>query len=130
MRVHKVVVDSWPTPDGKPFIEQPEEVWESFAEHYLGNEGERPEWLPKDLDITEWLPWQDGDGRWEYPPKPGDWVGGNMPDELIMTVPRVPLRRHYFSKAAALRVVASLTEWGVIARVESSEPLVWASADG
>ena len=39
MRVHRLVIDSWPTPDGKPFKDQPEEVWQAAVDHYLLNEG-------------------------------------------------------------------------------------------
>ena len=122
MMVHRLVIDSWPTPDGKPFVDQPEEVWQAAVDHWAGNEGGTwPSWLPESLDITEWLPTED-----EYrgsPVKNGDAIGGFY--ERLMNVPRPPLRKHFFIKSAAQKVLAELVEWGVIGHIESSEPIVW-----
>ena len=127
MRVHRLVIDSWPTPDGKPFKDQPEEVWQAAVDHYLLNEGgEWPSWLPESLDITEWLPTDGSYGHQEWPAKTGAPIGEY--DDLVMNVPRAPLRKHYFSKSAAQKVLADLVEWGVAGHIESSEPIVWAVA--
>ncbi|WP_129590344.1 hypothetical protein [Cryobacterium aureum] len=123
--MHRLVIDAWPTPDGKPFKDQPEEVWQAAVDRYLGDDGGVwPSWLPESLDITEWMPQESNNGTgWEFPEKPGDTIGDF--DAPIMNVPRVPLRKHYFSKAAAQRVLHDLQEWGVTARIETSKPVEW-----
>ena len=125
MKMHRLVIDSWPTPDGKPFKDQPEEVWQAVEDFYLGNEdGVWPSWLPESLDITEWMPQESNNGTgWEFPLKPGDLIGDF--ESPILNVPRVPLRQHYFSKPAAQRVLNDLEAWGVTARIETSKPVEW-----
>ena len=55
--VYRLVVDKWPTDDGRPFIDQGQEFWENIADcaerpnHNGHSECERPEWLPADADL-------------------------------------------------------------------------------
>ncbi|TFD47586.1 hypothetical protein E3T46_17495 [Cryobacterium sp. Hh11] len=129
MKIHRLVIDSWPTPDGKPFKDQPEEVWQAAVDHYLVNEGgEWPSWLPESLDITEWMPDEGEYGNQQWPVKRGDPIGAY--GELIMTVPRTLFRKHYFNKSAAQKVMAELVEWGVVGHIESSEPVEWPTEQG
>ena len=130
MRVHRLVIDSWPTPDGQPFSAQDEDMWAEAVEHWAGNfDAAWPSWLPESLDITEWLPTDGSYGHQEWPAKTGSPIGEY--DDLVMNVPRVPRRMHYFSKSAAQKVLAVLAEWGVIGHIESSEPIVWrVTSDG
>ena len=94
MKIHRLVIDSWPTPDGKPFKDQPDEVWQAAVDHYLVNEGgEWPSWLPESLDITEWMPDEGEYGNQQYPAKSGDLIGEF--GALVMVVPRAPSRLHF-----------------------------------
>ncbi|MFC5930889.1 hypothetical protein D6T64_11910 [Cryobacterium melibiosiphilum] len=121
--MHRLVIDSWPTPDGKPFKDQPEEVWQAAVEHYCGGgEGAWPSWLPESLDITEWMP-DEGDYGTQLPEKTGDPIGEYS--ELVMVVPRAPRRKFYFVESAAQKVLADLAEWGVVGHIETSNPVEW-----
>jgi hypothetical protein len=124
MRVYKLVIESWPTPDGRPFRDIDDDVWLSAADHWCGNfNSEWPAWLPEGLDLSERIPPDDSYGAWV--PPAGYWVGGS---NTILVVPDVPQRKHYFSRAAAQRKLDSYVEWGVVGHIETSEPIAWVAS--
>lgn len=47
--LYRVVIDSYPTPDGRPFTEQAWEVWD------LVGEPEAPDWLPSAEAMDPWF---------------------------------------------------------------------------
>lgn len=119
MRVHRLIIDSWPTPDGRPFRDVDVEVWRSATDKWVGGDGEWPDWLPEGLDLGNRIPI---DGEPVDLAQGGYWVGGS---NLVVIVPDVPRRRHYFSKSSAQRVLNLLVEWGCTGHIDYSEPIVW-----
>lgn len=126
MKVHKLVIDSWPTPDGKPFADQDEDVWVALAEAYFTpGEGEWPSWLPE-FDCADWMPTDsERGGMQNLPVRSGHAIGGTYQEDHIMNVPHAPTRIHFFSELAAQKRLDTLTEWGVIGHIESSAPVEW-----
>ena len=98
MRIFKLVLESWPTPDGRPFADQDEALWEQAVAHWSGGNSDAiwPSWLPAGLDFTDRVPTDESFGGIQS--TPGYWVGG---PHLILIVPAAPKRVHYFSKSAA-----------------------------
>lgn len=120
-RVHRVVVESYPTPDGRPFDQQHPNDYETAVElhHNPGAPLDCPPWLANidlsDRVYTDAPAWEDG-------PISGATICSQ--GEPILTVPT--LRRvNYFSKAAAANRLALLAAWGAVGRVESSAPIKW-----
>jgi hypothetical protein len=121
-RVHRIVIESYPTPDGKPFDLQHPNDYETAVELF-SNPGaplDCPAWL-KDIDLSERV--YDGSAEWENRPLPGATIMGSAYDP-ILTVP-VLRRMNFFSKQAAERRLSYLTAWGAIGRVVSSAPIEW-----
>ncbi|WP_280330519.1 hypothetical protein [Nocardia wallacei] len=58
-RVYRLVIDSYPTPDGLPFTEQPAKVW-----GLVGQPG-APEWMPGPEVMKPWERVEDG-SFWTY----------------------------------------------------------------
>ena len=123
-KVHRIVIDSYPTPDGKPFDQQPQNDYETAVDifHNPGAPLDCPAWLAE-IDLSERLYTDSGD--WTEGPQAGATIfdSGHEP---MLTVP-VLRRVNFFSKAAAANRLALLTAWGAIGRVESSEPIAWPS---
>ena len=122
-RVHRIVITSYPTPDGLPFDQQPQNDYETAVELY-GNPGaplDCPDWL-EGIDLTERL------CTYEYPePQYATLPGHVILDSgrhALLTVP-VLRRVNFFSRAAAVKRLSYLTEWGAIGHIESSDPITW-----
>ncbi|MDH6284047.1 hypothetical protein [Prescottella agglutinans] len=100
-RVYRVVVDTWPTPDGNPFSEQDPEVWE-----WVGHP-EAPKWLPSEEAMGPWhrSVYKDDD-PWE--------IGY---EEYV--APNVDTRRCLARKTADRRLDAAQA-LGVTAHIESA----------
>lgn len=119
-RVHRVVVTAYPTPDGKPFDQQPHNDYDTAVElfHNPGAPLDCPAWL-ESIDLSERLYTDDGF------PLPGAPIFDSG-YEPMLTVP-VLRRVNFFSKQAAARRLSYLTEWGATGYVESSGPIGWPS---
>lgn len=123
-RIYKIEVVSYPTPDGKPFKDQPDEHYWAAYEIYCGGEDDRcPDWL-RETNIDGWV-YHEG----EYGLQPGDYRGYGILDdsdrpEPFMDVPRV-WRTHYFSRAAAARIVKGLRSWGAVVNLHESKLIEW-----
>jgi hypothetical protein len=120
-RVHRIVIESYPTPDGKPFDLQHPNDYETAVELY-SNPGaplDCPAWLAE-IDLTERL--YTDDGGWGDAQLSGSTImsGG----EPLLTVP-VLRRVQFFSRAAAVKRLSYLTDWGAVGRVETSAPVEW-----
>ncbi|OMB79254.1 hypothetical protein [Mycolicibacterium conceptionense] len=142
--VYRLVVDHWPTDDGRPFAEQPQEFWERITEcvdrpnHQGHSECECPEWLPSDDDLAPYLVKPSGFDYHEYldPPKfcktiadpgePGDYATGypGTPGYLIIAVPAATPRRR-FQRAGLVAAAEQLRAWGCTAHVERAEVGAW-----
>lgn len=126
-RVHRIVITSYPTPDGRPFDLQHPNDYETAVElfHNPNAPLDRPAWLDS-IDLSERVysgnSWDDPG----YMPLPGTTIMGNAYDP-ICTVP-VLRRVNFFSKQAAERRLSYLTAWGAVGHVESSAPVEWPSA--
>lgn len=121
-RVHRIVIDSYPTPDGKPFELQPQNDYETAVElHYNpGAPLDCPEWLQA-IDLADRL--YTGSSDWTEGPIVGTTIF-NSGHEPMLTVP-VLRRINFFSRTAAANRLARLTEWGAVGRIESSAPVEW-----
>ncbi|AYN58871.1 hypothetical protein PP634_gp45 [Arthrobacter phage Richie] len=122
MRVHRIIIESYPTPDGKPFDQQHPNDHETAVEvfHNPGAPFAVPKWL-ENIDLTDRLYTSEGD--WREVPLSGGTIF-DVKHEPLLTVP-VLRRVNFFSKSAAQARLAYLTAWGAVGRVESSEPIEW-----
>ncbi|MFD6677513.1 hypothetical protein ACFWDA_24530 [Rhodococcus zopfii] len=126
--VYRVTVDKYPTPDGRPFIDQSDEFYmEQVYLHANPNEGEMADWLPDSFD--EWIY---GDASIESSGEPAkigrtlfdgddDYAGPGAP---ILKVP-FTRRRHWLSASTARGIVAGLREWGAEVRLERCPLNAW-----
>lgn len=118
---YRLVVDKWPTPDGRPFAEQPLEYWERIVAAYHNRTGgySYPEWLP--ADIGPWL----ADGN-DSPSRPGHPIF----DETghLLNVPAVPRHRRSLTRPTAARRAEDLMDWGCSVRIERALLGEWTTA--
>lgn len=138
--VYRLVVDYWPTPDGKPFADQPLNWWEVVAACATGNHADPdcgcPAWLPREL--TNYLPRPAGFDYPSYldPPKYTRRIGddGETPDYAtgypgapgydVIAVPVAPTRR-FMQHSGPAAMAKQLREWGCRAHVERAEVGEW-----
>ncbi|MEV4127102.1 hypothetical protein [Nocardia sp. NPDC049707] len=127
--VWRLVVDFWPTENGKPFAEQGFDYWARIVNALKGGEPV-PDWMPKDLD--RWLPDSgylgerhgylicDGDD--------GDWETG-YPGwrQDMLYVPYVSSKR-YLTRGRLPARLEELRAWGCDAHIERAEMGEWEKA--
>lgn len=109
MKIFKIVVDAYPTPNGKPFAAQSREYWEQIEQQYFdtGTE-EPPSWIPA---LEEWsMPEEQYESAINY---------GTLVTDTLM-VPRMN-RTHWFSRYSALRAMQRLEAWGCTVRLVEGE---------
>lgn len=134
--VYRLVVDKWPTADGKPFVDQPLDWWEQVVDYFHNPVGENPtpEWLP---DISPYLD-DPGDcwtsANWYNTPRftrilgdPGepqerDYPGS--PGYNVIAVPIAPTRR-FMQKSTPVKIAEQLRQWGCVVHVERAELGEW-----
>ena len=114
-KVFRIVVDSYPTEDGKPFTDQPVEFWTDLVDRYeAGEEAESfPSWVPA---LHPWT-WLDG-----YATEHAYTIVDD--DRPVINVPNLN-RRHFFSQSSARERVRQFLAWGCVARVETAEIGDW-----
>ncbi len=142
--VYRLVVDKWPTEDGRPFTEQGQEFWEAVAEcaarpnHQGHSECACPEWLPDDDTLAPYLVKPAGFDYHAYIEAPAhcqtvcdpgdspDYSTGypGDPGYLIIAVPYATPRRR-FQRAGLEAACKQLCEWGCTAHVERAEVGAW-----
>ncbi len=142
--VYRLVVDKWPTGDGRPFIDQGQEFWEQIAEcaaqpnHNGHSDCECPEWLPDDDALRPYLlkPHDfDTPAHLAPPPfcrriydpgEPGDYSTGypGDPGYEIIAVPHATTCRR-FQRAGLVAAAQQLRAWGCTAQVERAEVGAW-----
>lgn len=125
-KVFRIVVDSYPTPDGKPFTHQPASFWQPIVDYHYNPTGDdpTPDWLP---DISDYLYTEDGGPfghGYDSPQRQGKGIQGDEAWPPLIVVPSLT-RRHFFARHAAQGRVDQLVEWGCVARVESAEIGEW-----
>lgn len=126
--IYRLVVDAWPTPDGRPFTEQDDSFWMDIV-YCWANSRKAPDWLPKDFD--NYLH-GDTDGRSETggPVKPGKTIYDRFDDGFgpravpILNVPSLP-RRTFLAGSVAQARLDQLLEWGVTARIDMAPVGEW-----
>ncbi|GGJ56062.1 hypothetical protein [Glutamicibacter ardleyensis] len=123
LHLYRVTINSYPTPDGKPFAEQSVEFWQKCLDaHYDPSAGELPAFM--DWDFEEWIYQEDPP---QYPYYEGGNSYGGRGGFHVMTDPPmvVPVtrRRHWLSPSAARAESARLREWGCEVTVEKSKPI-------
>lgn len=119
-RLYRVTVEAYPTPDGRPFDVQDDELWEQVADafHNPSDDNPMPDWVPN--DIEEWL--DDPGGSWEPPHRA--FVRGRYYESAGLVVP-ILSRRHWQSRTAAVRKAEVFRSWGCVVRVDASDPITW-----
>ena len=119
--LYRLTVDSWPTPNGKPFDWQSDEFWERIADafHNPSDDNPMPEWLDA-CPLEEWL--DDPGGSWEPPHRA--FVRGRYYELAGLVVPIVA-RRHWQTRSAAERKASALRAWGCVVRIDQSDPITW-----
>lgn len=142
--VYRLVVDHWPTENGEPFVDQPQEFWEQIAKcasnpnHQGHSECECPEWLPVGDELTPYLlkPADFDTPAYLDPPSfcrrifdPGDSPDystgyGGTPGYDIIAVPNATPRRR-FQRAGLVAAAEHLRRWGCTAHVERAELGAW-----
>lgn len=106
-QLHRIVVESWPTPDGKPFDQTDPaflEAWEDW--HNAGGTADAeplPRQIPSNVPLDDY---QMDDGRIWWPKF---------------------TRRVYQSRSAAQRRAATMRRWGIVCFTEHSEPIKWST---
>ena len=120
--VYRIVVDSWPTENGKPFTAQGFQYWEKVVDAFRTGEPV-PSWLP--ADFVDWLTPDDRDEIFGsgIPAKWGYSVIDHC-DEHLMNVPR-SIRVRRFSEASLTDRLADLLAWGCVARIERAPIGEW-----
>lgn len=118
--LYRLTIVSWPTDDGRPFVDQPESFWQEIGDDFVNpSENSRwPEWLP---DISEWF---DSPG---FTPGRSDKHGHHFPNAGLV-VPTAPRRRHWLSRAGAEHRARDLRYWGCEVLIEKSDPITWSEA--
>lgn len=121
LRVYRIVVDEWPTPDGKPWARvygYPHGL--PGYDHLNGYEDANEE-------IAEWL-----EAVIENPTAHGDsWrvldrvVYDTDRDLLLGVVMPKPNRKNYLSASGASELAKAMTAFGASVRVLRSNPVTW-----
>lgn len=146
--VYRLVVDSWPTEDGRPFVVQSDEFWEAIAacaeQGHADPECECPDWLP---DLSRLRPYLAHPATYDcpreviQPPRftrvlgvgyePGDPVTGygGCPDTVVMAIPVAHARR-FLQSAGPVAMSVQLREWGCCAHVERAQLGAWETING
>lgn len=77
-RIYRIVIDAYPTADGKPFDQQHQNDYETAVEvfHNPGAPLDVPKWL-QDIDLTERL--YTGSGDWREGPLTGATIMSSGP---------------------------------------------------
>lgn len=116
MRVYRIVVDSWPTPDGEPWARY-YGVNAAVPNHAI------PEWLTPRLESAKASPWN----VWER--TAGDRIIARIKrdeaDDISAVLMPKPKRRNYLSASGASELAKDMRAFGAEVRVIASEPIVW-----
>lgn len=118
--LYRLVVESWPTPDGRPFDRQSDEFWDEIADAFYNPSESRPwpEWIG---DITEWF--DDPGDSWTPPHRAWD-KPGHYYESIGLVVPVVK-RLHWQTRTIPERKARELRLWGCVVRIEKSDPITW-----
>lgn len=143
--VYRIVVESYPTDDGKPW-----ERYYSLDGGYSEHAEQAPEWLRAKIDhalhtppwgdkenLEKWLEAGKGKARLtsaydaeriierlrvKAEPYRGHDTGGDEPDGVVM--PK-PWRKHYLSGSGGHQLVNDFNAFGAVAHLERSEKVLW-----
>lgn len=119
LRLYRVDILGWPTPDGQPFDRQSDGFWRRAVDAYANPSEAKdyPEWLP---DIGDWMDSDDNYGLLHVQP-------GCYFKEAGLTVPTLS-RRHWIARHAAKRRADLFAEWGCEVSLVASDPITWHEA--
>jgi hypothetical protein len=117
--LYRIVVDTWPTPDGQPFDKQPPADYARAIDAWSNPNAA--------ADCPDWMAGIDWGERVREPgesePLPGVWL--ITPDRrTAFTVP-AHRRAHYLNPTAARTALAALQAWGAHGHIERSDPITW-----
>lgn len=116
-KVFRVVVESYPTEDGRPFVEQDPAWWNQLVTDIIDEKETLPAWLPSDFDEYVYAFVPD-----DEQPKSGRRIAHK--GRVILAVPAL-FKKFFWVQKSAERQVRMLVEWGCVARVETAEIGPW-----
>lgn len=106
-RLYRIVVESWPTDDGKPFEAQQKAFWDAVELAYF--DPCEANQLPKGFET--------------YPPVEDHCHDGY--DNEPRFVPPKFARRQWFRPHPAIEQLEKMRAWGIKAHLEQSKPIAW-----
>lgn len=120
LRVYRIVVDSWPTPDNQP--------WARFyGDGAASPNHDFPAWLKPILAVGV-----EAYDRWHRQDSPAKRIAERlkMDDrtgdyELMGVLMPKPKRRNYLSASGASELAKDMRAFGAEVRIVTSEPVVW-----
>ena len=116
MRVYRIVVESWPTPDGEPWARYYGQG-SAVPNHII------PAWLMERLETATESPWNVW-GR-----TAGDRIIDRTKrddaDDIAGVLMPLPKRRNYLSAAGVSELAKDMRAFGAEVRVIASEPVAW-----
>lgn len=123
LRVYRIVVDSWPTPDGQPWERCYGPKYQHY-DHMNGHSGAD--------DVPEWV--REVITRAHYPSEPEGWRVLKRCDDIpedatgasVSVVMPKPVRKNFLSASGAHELARDMRAFGAQVRVLRSEPVVWA----
>lgn len=121
-RLYKIVVDKWPTDDGKP--------WPVFVDAVLPDDRPNETWLRRPQPWMWPLIYDDFSGMEEFVVSKGDdqyaeyeVLGWVLPSPTMG--PKRSGRRYWHSRSAALNWIKAAAKWGAEAHLVASDPITW-----
>jgi len=105
IRVYRIEVTRWPTPDGEP--------WERAYGPSAYQSYDVPEWLEPRLNSPDWRV----QTRVQY----------DDADEIALVVMPKPKRVNYLSASGAAELAANMRAFGAEVTVHRSEPVRWSA---
>jgi hypothetical protein len=116
--LYRIVVDTWPTPDGQPFDKQPAHAYAQAIDAWHGGRG-----TPEHIAWMSRIDWAKHLARWQQPdPLPGVWFVDT--EGRRFTVPQ-HRRAHFLNPTGARTALSTLQSWGAHGHIERSDPITW-----
>lgn len=113
-RAYRLVVESWPTPDGEP--------WQRTY-GLTGNDGPIPEWLSGYVETILRTPWQERDWRLY------DRIKEDVDRDTMGVLMPVPRRKVMLSASGTHSLARHMRAFGAVVHVHRSRPIDWSDDD-
>lgn len=121
--LYRVTIESYPTPDGKPFVDQPVEFWQDCIDAHYNTDAEPQLPTFMDWDFEGWIYQESGTYGHGYE-SPSTGAGKHVQTDPPMIVP-FQHRKHWMNVHSAQLLAERFREWGCIVTVDKSKPIEW-----